>query len=102
MLDFGSICFFLFVDGKIDSVKFDVFKLVFEILLLCIVEELFFLIEEDINVIIYFCLVVVLCKYMGGWVLVFNSGQLMFDDIDLLIMLQLVVWVVVDFLGNFL
>lgn len=31
----------------------------------------------------------------------FNSGQLMFDDIDLLTMLQLVARVVADSLGNF-
>lgn len=37
-----------------------------------------------------------------GWTPVFNSGQLMFDDIDLLTMLQLVARVVADSLGNFL
>ncbi|EJV8381989.1 hypothetical protein N7X67_004617, partial [Escherichia coli] len=40
--------------------------------------------------------------HMDGWTPVFNSGQLMFDDIDLLSMLQLVARVVADSLGNFL
>ncbi|EBQ1834569.1 hypothetical protein A0Q22_20690, partial [Salmonella enterica] len=41
-------------------------------------------------------------KHMDGWTPVFSSGQLMFDDIDLLTMLQLVARVVADSLGNFL
>lgn len=48
------------------------------------------------------CLAVVSRKHMDGWTPVFNSGHLMFDDIDLLTMLQLVARVVADSLGNFL
>jgi hypothetical protein len=36
------------------------------------------------------------------WTPVFRSGELMFDDIDLFSMLQLVARVVADSLGNFL
>ncbi|CWY81015.1 bacteriophage protein [Salmonella enterica subsp. enterica serovar Typhi] len=74
----------------------------FETLLPRIAEELSSLTEEDTNAIIHPCLAVVSRKHMGGWAPVFNSGQLMFDDIDLLTMLQLVARVVADSLGNFL
>lgn len=102
MSDFGSIRSLLPADGKIDTVKFDQLKPVFETLLPRIAEELSSLTEEDTNAIIHPCLAVVSRKHMGGWTPVFNSGQLVFDDIDLLTMLQLVARVVADSLGNFL
>ncbi|HHF9155637.1 TPA: phage tail assembly chaperone [Escherichia coli] len=102
MSDFGSIRSLLPADGKIDNVKFDQLKPVFETLLPRIAEELSSLTEEDTNAIIHPCLAVVSRKHMDGWTPVFNSGQLMFDDIDLLTMLQLVARVVADSLGNFL
>ncbi|EDX3145853.1 hypothetical protein B6N85_002053 [Salmonella enterica subsp. diarizonae serovar 61:l,v:1,5,7] len=102
MSDFGSIRSLLPADGKIDSAKFDALKPVFETLLPRIADELASMKEEDTNAIIHPCLAVVSRKHMGGWAPVFNSGQLMFDDIDLLTMLQLVARVVADSLGNFL
>ncbi|EFQ2115685.1 hypothetical protein H1K78_004104 [Salmonella enterica] len=102
MSDFGSIRSLLPADGKIDSAKFDALKPVFETLLPRIAEELSSLTEEDTNAIIHPCLSVVSRKHMDGWTPVFSSGQLMFDDIDLLTMLQLVARVVADSLGNFL
>ena len=74
----------------------------FETLLPRIADVLSSLSEEDTNAIIHPCLSVVSRKHMDGWTPVFNSGQLMFDDIDLLTMLQLVARVVADSLGNFL
>jgi hypothetical protein len=38
---------------------------------------------------------------MKKWVKIFDQGALMFDDIDLFTMLQLVARVVADSLGNF-
>lgn len=102
MADFGSIRSLLPADGKIDSAKFDALKPVFETLLPRIADVLSSLSEEDTNAIIHPCLSVVSRKHMDGWTPVFNSGQLMFDDIDLLTMLQLVARVVADSLGNFL
>lgn len=60
----------------------------------------YFAVKE--TAVIHPCLAVVSRKHMDGWTPVFNSGQLMFDDIDLLTMLQLVARVVADSLGNFL
>lgn len=78
------------------------FGVVLESVLLKIVDMLVVLLDEDVNVVIYLCLSVVFCQYEKGWMKVFDQGVLMFDDMDLFIMLQLVVWVVVDSLGNFL
>ncbi|EBO7747317.1 hypothetical protein D1C05_07735 [Salmonella enterica] len=102
MSDFGSIRSLLPADGKIDGAKFDALKPVFETLLPRIADELSSLTEDDTNAIIHPCLAVVSRKHMGGWTPVFNSGQLVFDDIDLLTMFQLVARVVADSLGNFL
>ncbi|WP_122057432.1 phage tail assembly chaperone [Salmonella enterica] len=102
MSDFGSIRSLLPADGKIDGAKFDALKPVFETLLPRIADELSSLTEDDTNAIIHPCLAVVSRKHMGGWTPVFNSGQLVFDDIDLLTMLQLVARGVADSLGNFL
>ena len=102
MSDFGSIRSRLPADGKIDTVKFEQLKPVFETMLPRIAEELSSLTEDDTDAIIHPCLAVVSRRHMDGWVPVFNSGQLMFDDIALLTMLQLVARVVADSLGNFL
>ncbi|HBU1612163.1 TPA: hypothetical protein MCR80_005729, partial [Klebsiella pneumoniae] len=58
--------------------------------------------DEDVNAVIYPCLSVVNRQHQKGWVKVFDQGALMFDDIDLFTMLQLVARVVADSLGNFL
>ncbi|EGT5186451.1 hypothetical protein FZI02_20810 [Cronobacter sakazakii] len=58
--------------------------------------------EEDTNAIIFPCLSVVSRKNGNAWAPVMNQGELMFDDIDLLSMLQMVGRVVGDSLGNFL
>lgn len=102
MSDFGSIRSLLPADGKVDTAKFDELKPVFETLLPSIADELASLTEEDTNAIIHPCLAVVARKNGTVWTPVFNSGELMFDDINLLIMLQLVARVVADSLGNFL
>lgn len=66
-----------------------------------IAEELSSLTEDDTSAIIHPCLAVVSRRHMDGWVPVFTQGELMFDDIDPLVMLQLVARVVADSLGNF-
>lgn len=58
--------------------------------------------EEDTNAIIFPCLAVVSRKNGNTWAPVMSQGQLMFDDIDLIGMLQMVGRVVGDSLGNFL
>lgn len=58
--------------------------------------------DDDVNAVIYPCLGVVSRQHEKGWVKVFDQGLLMFDDIDLFTMLQLVARVVADSLGNFL
>ncbi|MDS0780499.1 hypothetical protein OSC13_21515 [Serratia marcescens] len=58
--------------------------------------------EEDCNAIIHPCLAVVSRKNGKNFNSVFTGGQLMFDDIDLMTMLQIVGKVVGDSLGNFL
>ncbi|BCQ40899.1 hypothetical protein ERHA54_35020 [Erwinia rhapontici] len=58
--------------------------------------------DEDTNAIIFPCLSVVSRQHGKGWTPVFTQGQLMFDDIDLMVMLQMVGRVVGDSLGNFL
>ncbi|MCS7489200.1 hypothetical protein KQE47_01245 [Raoultella planticola] len=58
--------------------------------------------DDDVNAVIYPCLGVVSRQHQKGWVKVFDQGALMFDDIDLFTMLQLVARVVADSLGNFL
>jgi len=58
--------------------------------------------EEDTNAIIFPCLTVVSRQHGKGWTPVFTQGELMFDDIDLFNMLQMVGRVVGDSLGNFL
>ncbi|WP_048784608.1 phage tail assembly chaperone [Pantoea vagans] len=58
--------------------------------------------EEDTNAIIFPCLSVVSRHNGKGWAPVMTQGTLMFDDIDLMSMLQMVGRVVGDSLGNFL
>ncbi|EKL0158353.1 hypothetical protein PP698_005959, partial [Escherichia coli] len=82
--------------------KFEQLKPVFETMLPRIAEELSSLTEDDTDAIIHPCLAVVSRRHMDGWVPVFTRGELMFDDIDLLVMLHLVARVVADSLGNFL
>lgn len=58
--------------------------------------------EEDTNAIIFPCLSVVARQNGKVWATVMVQGELMFDDIDLMSMLQIVGRVVGDSLGNFL
>ncbi|QDL31315.1 phage tail assembly chaperone [Serratia liquefaciens] len=58
--------------------------------------------EEDCNAIIHPCLAVVRRENGKGFDAIFSSGQLMFDDIELMTMLQIVARVIGDSLGNFL
>lgn len=58
--------------------------------------------DEDVNAILHPCLAVVSRRHEKGWVPVFRSGSLMFDDIDLMALLQIAGRVVGDSLGNFL
>ena len=58
--------------------------------------------EEDTNAIIFPCLSVVSRQNGKSWSPVMSQGELMFDDIDLMSMLQIVGRVVGDSLGNFL
>ena len=58
--------------------------------------------EEDTNAIIFPCLAVISRQHGKGWTPVCSQGELMFDDIDLFSMLQMVGRVVGDSLGNFL
>ena len=58
--------------------------------------------DEDTNAIIFPCLSVVSRKNGSTWAPVMSQGALMFDDIDLMSMLQMVGRLVGDSLGNFL
>lgn len=58
--------------------------------------------EADTNAIIFPCLSVVARQNGKVWAPVMVQGSLMFDDIDLMSMLQIVGRVVGDSLGNFL
>lgn len=79
----------------------DVYKAM-EIALPKIADALADMSEEDTNAIIHPCLAVVSRQHGKGWTPVFGQGELMFDDIDLISMLQMVGRVVGDSLGNFL
>ncbi|ECY7602804.1 hypothetical protein AVF65_14950 [Salmonella enterica subsp. enterica serovar Muenchen] len=57
--------------------------------------------DDDCNAILYPCLSVVSRQHQKGWTPVFSQGQMMFDDINLVSMLQIVSKVVGDSLGNF-
>ncbi|ELM3736985.1 hypothetical protein RYR42_002472 [Edwardsiella piscicida] len=101
LADFGSVRAML-PAGGLENASFDALSPVLEKVLPRIAEELASLSEDDTNAIIHPCLAVVARQNGKTWTPVFNSGQLMFDDIDLLTMLQLVARVVADSLGNFL
>lgn len=59
--------------------------------------------DDDTNAVVHPCLAVVSRRHgKDAWVPVFSDGELAFDDIDLMSMLQLVGRVVGDSLGNFL
>lgn len=58
--------------------------------------------EEDTNAILHPCLAVVSRQQAKGWVPIFSQGVLMFDDLDLITLLRLVLRVVEDSLGGFL
>ncbi|MEI2267155.1 phage tail assembly chaperone [Erwinia sp. CGal63] len=58
--------------------------------------------EEDTNAILHPCLAVVSRQQAKSWVPIFSQGVLMFDDLDLITMLRLVLRVVEDSLGGFL
>ncbi|HCA9766728.1 TPA: hypothetical protein MYK57_000183 [Klebsiella variicola subsp. variicola] len=102
MSDFSSIKALLPASAQLDSGSLDKLEPVFNTLLPRIADELSKLSEEDTNAIIYPCLAVVVRQNGKTWAPVFRSGELMFDDIDLFSMLQLVARVVADSLGNFL
>ncbi|QHM71276.1 phage tail assembly chaperone [Mixta intestinalis] len=57
--------------------------------------------DSDCDAIIHPCLSVVSRQNGKTWAPVFRSGELMFDDIDLMTMLQLVARVIGESLGNF-
>ncbi|HFE8496582.1 MULTISPECIES: phage tail assembly chaperone [Raoultella] len=84
------------------TVNLDRLEPIFNTLLPRIADELSKLSEDDTNAIIHPCLAVVGRQNGKTWTPVFRSGELMFDDIDLFSMLQLVARVVADSLGNFL
>ncbi|HBR1012757.1 TPA: phage tail assembly chaperone [Klebsiella quasipneumoniae subsp. similipneumoniae] len=85
-----------------EAVNLERLQPVFNTLLPRIADELSKLTEEDTNAIIHPCLAMVVRENGKQWTPVFRSGELMFDDIDLFSMLQLVARVVADSLGNFL
>ncbi|HAT2283676.1 TPA: hypothetical protein I8190_000356 [Citrobacter freundii] len=101
LADFGSVRAML-PAGGLENANPDALAPVLEKVLPRIAEELAALSEDDTNAIIHPCLAVVVRENGKVWAPVFNSGQLMFDDIDLFSMLQLVARVVADSLGNFL
>ena len=102
MSDFSSIKALLPASAQLDSGSLDKLEPVFNTLLPRIADEVSKLSEEDTNAIIHPCLAVVVRENGKTWAPVFRSGELMFDDIDLFSMLQLVARVVADSLGNFL
>lgn len=85
-----------------EAVNLERLEPVFNTLLPRIADELSKLTEEDTNAIIHPCLAMVVRENGKQWTPVFRSGELMFDDIELFDMLQLVARVVADSLGNFL
>ncbi|EKZ6358455.1 hypothetical protein RE061_000736 [Klebsiella aerogenes] len=85
-----------------EAVNLERLEPVFNMLLPRIADELSKLTEDDTNAIIHPCLAMVVRENGKQWTPVFRSGELMFDDIDLFSMLQLVARVVADSLGNFL
>lgn len=101
MVDFGSVRSML-PAGGMENANFDALAPVLEKVLPRIASEMSALSDEDTNAIIHPCLAVVVRQNGKTWAPVFNNGALMFDDIDLFSMLQMVARVVADSLGNFL
>lgn len=101
LADFGGVRAML-PAGGLENANLDALAPVLEKVLPRIASELSALSEEDTNAIIHPCLAVVARQNGKTWAPVFNSGQLMFDDLDLFSMLQIVARVVADSLGNFL
>lgn len=58
--------------------------------------------EDDVNYILFTCLNVVSRKQGEQWAPITRNGQLMFEDIDMPAMLQIVFGVIKINLGNFL
>lgn len=58
--------------------------------------------DDDANAVIFPCLAVAARKHGKTWMPVFASGELAFDDLDMMGMLQIVGRVIGDSLGNFL
>lgn len=85
-----------------DEIEMKSYAPIFEKLLPKIADALAGLSEEDTNAIIFPCLSVVARQNGKSWAPVMSQNQLMFDDLDLMSMLQLVARVVADSLGNFL
>ncbi len=102
LLPAGGVKALLSADGEVERSSLDKLEPVFSTLFPRIADELSKLSEEDTNAIIHPCLAVVVRENGKSWTPVFRSGELMFDDIDLFGMLQLVARVVADSLGNFL
>ncbi|WP_334473494.1 phage tail assembly chaperone [Arsenophonus sp. PmNCSU2021_1] len=57
--------------------------------------------DEDCNAILHPCLAVVSRKNAKAWTPIFRQSELMFDDIDLKTLLEIVAQVIGDSLGNF-
>ncbi|EIV2971420.1 phage tail assembly chaperone [Cronobacter sakazakii] len=74
----------------------------FTALLPKIAEAVSALSDDDCNAILHPCLAVVSREHMNAWVPVFRHGEMAFDDICLMTLLQLTARVVADSLGNFL
>lgn len=102
LADFGSARAMLPAGMKLDNTQFETLAPVLDKVLPRIADALSTLSDEDTNAIIHPCLAVVARQNGTAWTPVFRSGELMFDDIDLVTMLQLVARVVADSLGNFL
>jgi hypothetical protein len=100
--DFGAIRQLLPGAGAAGVSDIDALSPVLEKVLPRIADALSGLSDEDTNAIIHPCLAVVSRENGKAWTPVFTGGELMFDDIDMFIMLGLVARVVADSLGNFL
>jgi hypothetical protein len=77
------------------------FSSIFESVLPSLAEKMASLPESDIDAITGMCLAVVRRKTAGNWAAIYSNGSLMFDDIDMLVMLRIVGKVAWDNLGNF-
>lgn len=102
LAEYGSIRDMLPKETGTDS-DAKAYGAIFEKVLPKVADQLAALSEEDTNAIIFPCLSVVSRRQdKSSWAPVARQNELMFDDIDLLSMLQMVGRVVGDSLGNFL